>query len=667
MADFLKGAARAGIEQGLFMGWGDEAEAWLRSKLGDQSYEDVLKNIHQEQGKFAEQHPIISPAAEFVGGAAPLVASYLIPGSQAAAPVTTARTLGTLAKIAENPYIRGAVTGAGLGTISGAGSAEPDERLSGAASGAVMGGGLGALIPAGVRSADGLRDFLRERINPSEEFINQRVAEKLNKSLDQSGLLPEHLEAKMAADRISGVPSVMANVDQGLADLAETVAQRTGAGARKIENALTNQKLGARERAYQQVVKTLSPGDYYADEQKMVGELRGKAKGLYDQAYEQGDIDDPRINAVLKHPAFKRFYNKARDIADTEALAAKLRGEEPDKYKLKEIYKFKMDENGLPTAIETSTVPDVRTLDYIKRGIDASIESGFNGSGLSKTEASALRDLRREFVNALDENAPDYKAARGQYAGDMEVLDAMRSGMNDFNKMDHEQVTSAVNSMSQAEKDAFRTGVTRHLYSGIMNPSSNFNAAQRIIGSPETQQKLQPLFENNAQFRLFKHSLERESQLFNQANKILGGSQTGKRMQMRDEFEQNPSASEFVANAISGGFGSSLSNLAMKAVQNTEMTEKTASKLADMLMEKDPHKVAAAVKMLEDYASREAPRAANLKTTEAGLIGGAAAAMYPSPSTGEQPKDIEEAITEIPDIEGPDIEEAIAADRKKSQ
>jgi hypothetical protein len=481
--------------------------------------------------------------------------------------------------------------------------------------------------------------------------------------------LPEHLEAKMAADRLLGVPSVMANVDQGLVDLAETVAQRTGAGARKIENALTNQKLGARERAYQQVVKTLSPGDYYADEQKMVGELRGKAKGLYDQAYEQGDIDDPRINAVLKHPAFKGFYNKARDIADTEALAAKLRGEEPDKYKLKEIYKFKMDENGLPTAIETSTVPDVRTLDYIKRGIDASIESGFNGSGLSKTEASALRDLRREFVNALDENAPDYKAARGQYAGDMEVLDAMRSGMNDFNKMNHEQVTSAVNSMSQAEKDAFRTGVTRHLYSKIMNPTSNFNAAQRIIGPPETQQqqKLQPLFENNAQFRLFKNSLERESQLFDQANKILGGSQTGKRMQMRDEFEQNPGASEFVANAISGGFGSSLSNLAMKAVRNTEMTEKTASKLADMLMEKDPHKVAAAVKMLEDYASREAPRAANLKTTEAGLIGGAAAAMYPSPSTGEQPKDIEEAITEIPDIEGPDIEEAIAADRKKSQ
>lgn len=664
MADFLKGVSRAGIEQGLGMGWGDEAEAWLRSKLGKESYDDALKQIHQEQGQFAEKYPVISPASEFVGGAAPLVASYLLPGGQTAAPAATARTIGALAKLAENPYIRGAVTGAGLGAISGAGSAESGDRIAGGVSGAVLGGGLGAVIPAAIRGAGGIGDYLQERINPSDEFINRRIAERLNKSLDQSGLLPKYLDTKMATDRSMGIPSVLANADQGLADWAETVAQRTGAGARKIENALINQKIGARERAYQQVAKGLSPGDYYADEQKMVGELRSKAKGLYDQAYEQGDIDDPRINQVLKHPAFKSFYDKARNIADTEALTAKLRGEDPDKYKLKEIYKFVTDENGMPIAIETSEIPDVRTLDYIKRGIDASIESGFNGNGLSKTEASALRDLRREFVNALDENAPDYKLARNQYAGDMEVLDAMRSGMNDFHNMKHEQVTNAINSMSQAEKDAFRTGVARHLYSMIMRPSSNFNAAQRIMG-PETQQKLQPLFDNDAKFKLFKNSLERESQLFAQANKILGGSQTGKRMQMRDEFEQNPSAGEFVANAISGGFGSSLSNLAMKAARNVEMTEKTASKMADLLMEKDPHKVAAAVKMLEDYAAKAEPTAQRLKAAEAGTIGGAMTSIYPAPPTGQVAKEITYDIQAEPEIKGPDIEADIEADLKK--
>ncbi len=35
MADGTINAARAFLGQGLGMGWGDEAEAWLRSKLGD--------------------------------------------------------------------------------------------------------------------------------------------------------------------------------------------------------------------------------------------------------------------------------------------------------------------------------------------------------------------------------------------------------------------------------------------------------------------------------------------------------------------------------------------------------------------------------------------------------------------------------------------------------
>lgn len=661
MADFLKGLTRAGVEQGLGMGWGDEAEAWLRSKLGDRSYEDLLKQIHQEQGKFAEEHPVIQPMAELVGGAAPMVASYMVPGAQAGAPVTTAKTLGTLAKIAENPYIRGAVTGAGLGAVSGAGSAEPDQRLSGAVSGSVLGGGLGATIPAAVRSAGGIGDFLRERMNPSESFINQRAASKLSTALEQSGLTPKDIEAKMTADRLSGVPSVVANVDQGLADLAETVAQRTGSGARTIEDALLQQKLGARERAYQQIHQRLNPKDYYAEENNLVSSLRNKAKNLYEDAYAVGEVNDPKINAVLSNPTFKGFYDKARQIADAEALAAKLRGEDPNKYKLKDVYQVDKEGNAVLTQN-----PDVRTLDYIKRGIDASIESGYKGQGMSTAEASALKDLRKVFVNALDENVPEYKAARGQYAGDMEVLDALRSGMNDFRKLDHEEIIKKVADMTPAEKEAFRSGVTRNLYSQIMNPSGNFNAAQRVIGSPETQAKLQPLFDNPGQFRLFKHAMERESQLFNQSNKILGGSQTGKRMQMREEFEQSPGASEFVANAVTGGFGNSLSNIALKAIRNTEMTEKTASKLADMLMGKDPHKVAATVKMLEDYASREAPRAAKLKTTEAGLIGGSAASVFPAPSTGEQPKSVEESIATTPDIQGPDIEEAIAADREKS-
>ena len=43
------GAARAAIGQGLGMGWGDEAEAWLRSRLpGSKGYDAELSQINRE-------------------------------------------------------------------------------------------------------------------------------------------------------------------------------------------------------------------------------------------------------------------------------------------------------------------------------------------------------------------------------------------------------------------------------------------------------------------------------------------------------------------------------------------------------------------------------------------------------------------------------------------
>jgi len=38
-------------------------------------------------------------------------------------------------------------------------------------------------------------------------------------------------------------------------------------------------------------------------------------------------VDDARIKRVLETPTFRNFYNRAREIAENEALAAELRGE----------------------------------------------------------------------------------------------------------------------------------------------------------------------------------------------------------------------------------------------------------------------------------------------------------------------------------------------------
>jgi len=659
--NYAANLTRAVLGQGLAMGWGDEAEAWLRSKLGDEGYDQALTKIRNEYGGFAKQHPIAQTLGEFAGGTAPGVAAMMIPGGQAAGAQQLSRsTLATLARL-------GAI-GAGSGAVAGAGAAKEGERVGGAVAGGILGGVTGVGVPVALRGAGAGARWLRERLAPSDEYVQSVATGKLAQALRDAGISPRQAETSMSVDRMLQVPSRLANVSPATVDLARAVAQRTGQGAQTLERELVKQKAGARERTYQQVRRGLQPGDYYGDEQRLVEELRSKAGTLYDQAYATGPVDDPRITEILKDPSFAGFYNKARDIANKEALAAKLRGEDPSRFKLPDIHEpiyINDPQTGLPVlqGFNLRQLPDVRTLDYIKRGIDATIESGFNGQGMSKSEANALRQLRKEFVNAIDQNVPEYAAARRGYAGDMEVLDAMRTGYNDFGKLDHEQITKMVADMSQAEREAFRTGVARNLYGSIMGPSSNRNAAQGVIGSPEMQAKLMPLFDTPEQFRLFKTALEREAQLFTEANRVLGGSQTAKTMQGREALESQPGVGEVVTGAVTGSFWPSLVGTVMRGLNKATMTDSVAAKLADMLAAHDPHQVAAAVKLLEEHTAQQAPKALKATAAQAGATTGLTGAVFPAPSgKGEMPSiesDLQQPAPSGADL--PDIERDIQA------
>lgn len=628
------------------MGWSDEAEAKARAMSGTDNYEEQLRRIRGEYGQYASENPKTAFALEILGGAAPLAVSAFIPGATPLAAKSTAGALGRLAAM-----------GAVQGTIAGAGSADTD-RVSGGLAGGAIGGALGLGVPLALRGSGAAVKWLTERLNPTEARVSARAAGKLNEALRENQLTPQGIEQKMAQDRAMGVPSVLANTSPATADLAEAVAQRTGSGARAVEDKLIAQKLGSRERTHQQVVKGLNPGHYYADEQALSEQLRNNAKTMYDNAYAVGSVDDPRINEVLKNPQFKGFFDKARAIADTEAQAAKLRGEDPSQYMLQDLYTLELDPVTQVMTPRVTRLPDVRTLDYIKRGIDATVDSGFRGQGMSTAEAQALRQLRNQFVNAIDENVPEYAAARKLYAGDMEVLDAMRAGMKDFNKMDHEQVIKLVSTMSKAEKDAFRTGVSRELYSKVMDSSNNFNAAQRVIGSPEMQAKLQPLFDSPQKFDLFKAALEREAQLFSQASKILGGSQTGKRMQMREGLDAGEGVGQVIGAAVTGGFMNSLPTLVNRALFSGKVSDKTAEKLGKMLMSSDPAEVAAVVKLLEKQAEDAVPRAIRGTALERGVIG--AQVALPSPPNPEQPSGTTEQVT-TPELSA--IESDIAAEQ----
>ena len=660
MASDALNFTRALLGQGLGMGWGDEAEAWLRAKVGEKSYEDNLKEINQDYAKFAQQNPYAAPITEFAGGVLPMAASYLATGltGGAAAPAavaTTARSTGALARLAaqlgktlpNNPLARGAVVGGGTGAIAGAGSAEEGDRAKGAIIGGTVGTGFGVGLPMVIRGGGALGTFVKDRFSRSPEYIEKRAAEKVNTALERSGITPSEAAASMSLDRAAGIPSTLANTTRPTVGLAEIVTAKSERAGDTLGDVLEANKGGGRERVVGQARRGIgNKGDFYQQEQDMVQNLRANANDLYDEAYKFGTVNDPTITRVLQNPRFKTFFEEAKKIADNERLAAELRGEDPSKYVLDDI--FIADELG---NIALSKLPDVRTLDYIKRGMDAVVNKGYKGEGMSSAEANSLKDLKKAMVGALDkatevDGVSAYKVARQQYAGDAEVLDALRTGMNDFKKLDPEQVVSMMKGFSTAEKEAFKTGAVRNIYATVMDPSSNINAAQRLIGSPEMKDRLMPLFQSKAKFDLFKAALERESQLFQQSNRILSGSPSARRLAGIEAFDAGESAiNAFVGNSITGTWANSLMNMAATATTKSGISDDVAAKVAKLLSSSKPEEVAAAVKILERNAAQAQRSVANLNRGETGAIMGAAVTAPGAPEVEQEQLTADEMLS----------------------
>lgn len=668
------GAARAAVGQGLAMGWGDEAEAWLRSKLaGSKGYEAELAKINQEYAQYSKENPFVAPALEFTGGAAPALAAMLATpvtgGATApAAAVASARSAGALSRLAANPYVRGAVVGSGTGAVTGAGSAQSGKRGQGAVVGGTVGAVVGGAAPAVIRTGKTLATFARDRLSRDPKYIENRAAAKINAALERSNITPKEAEALMSLDRAAGVPSTLANVTRPTVGLAEIVTAKSERAGDTLADVLEANKSGIRERVVGQTKRGVgNEGNFYQQEQDMVQNLRANANNLYDEAYKFGTVNDPTINRVLQNPRFKSFFDEAKKIADNEKLAAELRGEDPSKYVLDDI--FIADEAG---NIALSKLPDVRTLDYIKRGMDAVIDKGYRGEGMSSAEANSLKNLKKSMVSALDkatevDGVSAYKTARGQYAGDAEVLQALRTGMSDFNKLDPEQVIIMMKGFSTAEQEAFKTGAIRNLYATVMDPSGNINAAQRVIGSPEARDRLKALFPSQAKFDLFEAALQRESQLFQQANKILSGSPTARRQEGVEAFDEGESAiNAFVGNSITGGWTNSLMNMAATLATKSDISDEVAAKVAKLLSSSKPEEVAAAVKILERNAVKAQQSVKALNKGETGAIMGTMTAFPPSPiDPNAKPEDIEaDDMPNIPgnQMTGPDIDADIEAD-----
>ena len=605
--------ARTFFGQGTLMGGGDELEAWVKSKLTGRPYEEERQKAIAKVRSFAEQYPAGAAWQEFIGAAVPSAVTSFIPPLES---VTAPRMVGALDRLRQgisfnpaNPVLSGSKVGAGYGTVGGALSAEPDSRTTGAIIGGLGGTLFGAGIPILATAGRNVADFVgRNLFGTSERSMANTATSKIIEELRNSGLTTEDLKrlSKEDYERL-GIPSMIANY---LPSTTEAVVAKAGTQeSGRLAGKLQTQQRGETKRVEQRIKDRLKPKDYFSTQDELTTELRANAKTMYDDAYSVGEVNDPRIMEVLQNPRFKKAFEEAKAISSTEAAAAKLAGEDPSKYQLRVLYVPREVKPGI-FEMELKEIPDVRTLDYIKRGLDAVIEKGYKGEGMSTAEANALKKLRNQYVKAIDENVPEYATARQKYAGDMEVKDALNMGMKDFNKLKQEEITKFMDTASDAEKQAFRTGAMRYLQDTIFDKP---NAAGTILRSDKMGNKLQAMFDSPEEYALIRAALEKEALFYSRAGEALAGSRTTPKAEAIARVEAAPTQ----------GPGNIVGPVIKFLVHGEDkVSPQVMGKMADMLSAGSPAEVAAVVKAIEKREKGENVRRIAGEAVVKGTIGG---------------------------------------------
>ena len=639
------------VGQGLGLGFGDEAIARVRAKMENRPYEDVVREEREAYQKFQEKNPFIALGTELVSGAIPTIGMAMIPGAGTPGAVAG----GTRMAMAANKlsqYLprfmtgtmgKAAGTAAATGAIAGAGSETEGNRTSGAVVGGTTGAVLGPTVAKTVQLGGQGIKAAKNAILPSKGAADQRATNKVLEAMGRDEMDPTALRAKMLADQKLGVQSTIMDATPSLSTLGEAVVTRPGKGRKILGEGLNERLESGRESAAARALKDVGKGvDYTAQEDKLIGTLRSNANNLYDTAYAHGAVDDPRILKVLEDDTFKKAFKEAQAIASKEARAAELRGEDASRFKLKDLYELDPADNTLK--FTGTQLPDVRTLDYVKRGIDALIDKGYRGEGMSKAEANALKDLKKAYVKAIDDNVPEYAVARAKYAGDIEVLDALRLGRADYlsPKTLPAEAKKLVDGMSEAERDALRAGVAQSLLTKVLEAPQQINAAQRIIGAPATRKRLEALFQDPNEYKVFEAALQRESELFRNAQDIVRGSRTANKTEALKDLKAGNAIFDIAGEAMDMATGSpgSVVGRVLKYLQaRTSLDEKTAGEVAEMLKSGTQQEIDATLKKLESSSAKfvkDSSRSAQRLKLTSGAVGAAApTTSLPAPESAD--------------------------------
>jgi hypothetical protein len=395
------------------------------------------------------------------------------------------------------------------------------EKAKGAMGGAVAGGVLGGAFKAAGAGVRAVGEWLAREY--PENVMTQAVQKVLKRmGQDQAAGGPSATQALDLINEVNqrgGKPMTLADVGgENVRALAGNVARQPGEGRNVAQQFLTQRDEMAAQRLNDDIKKYVHGGDsMFKTTQALVQARSAASKPAYEVAMDPARVvDSPRLREFLADPTVKQGIPQGLESQRLEALAA------GEPY---QPVSAMLDEAG-----SLRGVPNMRTLDAVKRGLDAQIEGERDAvTGRMSQRGNMLSRVRSEFVKELDALNPDYAAARAAWGGPSASMGAMDAGRAAF-KLSPDEIAAEISRMTPSEREFYRLGVADTIRERLMKTGVSGDEAKAIIKNPWMRDQLKPVFRSPEEFDAFVGAVTAEGRMFATKTKVMGGSQTAERL-----------------------------------------------------------------------------------------------------------------------------------------
>jgi hypothetical protein len=128
-------------------------------------------------------------------------------------------------------------------------------------------------------------------------------------------------------------------------------------------------------------------------------------------------------------------------------------------------------------------------------------------------QAATLLNMKRRLLADMEKASPEYKIARQTFAGDSELLTAMKEGQQIYTmpELDMRKLIDRFKD-SPSEYDAFRSGISQAMLEKLRVAGPTADPVKSIL-SRDAEQKLRRAFRDDAAFDEFKDRLMQEQRM----------------------------------------------------------------------------------------------------------------------------------------------------------